>query len=363
MEIMKLSAMWASAPDDTRYTTVQGLHDAAVALESKMRERENVDASTLTTVADKGDVLLVGRGGVPAKLTHWAFGQLAQRVGAPASYLRTLSAELASQNINHGLAQRARDAANNGAVSLLAHVADSAVTVHAVTGTKYERIWQREITERLLDLRSQGWDVMTPDLSLGAGFDDGKRPLYLSDHNLLAAVCSKDHGVRESGNADGLLRGVIVENSTVGASKLRLTQFLYRGICGNHIVWGAQDVVEIAVRHVGNVRRSLGLWDAELKKYLNSSATETEQKIEQSKRKLIAATKDEVLDALFGKRIPALTRKALESSYDAIVPDVDGDSRSVWGMVQGITRYSQTLGSGDARTELDAAAGKLLTIF
>jgi hypothetical protein len=274
-----------------------------------------------------------------------------------------LSAETASRNLNEGIAKRSIKTGKNGMVSLLVNVAES-LTVHAVNGTIYERVWQREITERLLALKAQyGWDVCAPDKTLGGGFDDGKRPLYLSDHDLLAFVASPNHAIAEPGNPDGLLRGVIVENSTVGASKLRLTRFLFRGMCGNHIIWNASGVQEIAVRHVGNVRDSLSLWDAELKSYLDSSATLEESKIASAQRRLIADTRENVLDVLFGLKIPNLTRKALASGIDSVVPAQDGDSRSVWGIVQGLTRYSQTIPYGDTRTALDSAAGKLMDAF
>lgn len=361
MEIMKASRQWSTRPDDERFTTLEALHDATVAYETALRESDGVDAATLRTEPMGDDVMLVGRGNVPSRLTHWAFGQLAARVGAPASYLRDLPAILASQNINHGLAKRASNAAENTALALLVHLGDT-FTVNAITSTKYERIWNREITKRLLDLKSDGWDVATPDLSLGAQFDDGRRPLYASDHDLFAFVCSQNT-IKESGNPDGLKRGVIVENSTVGASKLRLTRFLYRGMCGNHIIWNASELTELALTHRGNIRDRMQAWDVEIKRYLNTSATEDEARIEASKRKLIAATKDDVLDALFGKRIPALTRKTLAASYDAVKPSQDGDARSVWGMVQGITRHSQTLPYGDVRTDIDRAAGQLLDAF
>jgi hypothetical protein len=361
MEIMKASRQWSTRPDDERFITLESLHNATVEYERELRERDGVEVSTLRTESANGDVVLVGRGNVPSRLTHWAFGQLAQRIGAPASYLRDLPAELASQNINHGLAKRAALSGEQGALSLLVHVSDT-LTVNALTSSKYERIWNREVTERLLGLKSDGWDVATPDLAFGAGFDDGKRPLYASDHDIFAFVCSQNT-VRESGNPDGLKRGVIVENSTVGASKLRLTRFLYRGMCGNHIIWNASEVTELALTHRGNIRDRMHAWDVEIKRYMNESATEDENRIESAKRKLIAATKEDVLDALFGKRIPALTRKALGASYDAVHPSQDGDARSVWGIVQGITRYSQTLPYGDVRTDIDRAAGQLLNAF
>lgn len=360
MNLMTASKQWATRPDDERFTTLEDLHAATVALEAAQRESTNVNPATLRTDVDGSDVVLVGKGNVPARLTHWAFGQLAARVGAPASYLRDLPASLAVQNLNHGLATRAQDAAA-GALAMLVHVGER-FTINALTSTRYERIWNREVTERILGLKSQGWDVAKPDLRLGAQFDDGRRPLYASDHDIFAFVCSQNT-VSEPGNPDGLLRGVIVENSTVGASKLRLTRFLYRGMCGNHIIWDASDVTELALTHRGNIRDRVQAWDADIRRYVDASATEDEARIASAKSRIIAATKEEVLDALFGKRIPALSRKVLDASYDAVVPSQDGDPRSVWGIVQGITRYSQSVPYADTRTDIDRAAGRLLDAF
>ena len=38
---------------------------------------------------------------------------------------------------------------------------------------------------------------------------------------------------------------MIVKNSEVGASALLAIRFLYRGMCGNHIIWNASDSVPI----------------------------------------------------------------------------------------------------------------------
>lgn len=69
-----------------------------------------------------------------------------------------------------------------------------------------------------------------------------------------------------------------------------------------------------------------------------------------------------MLDGLFGMRSLRLGRKALEASYDAVNVAQDGDPRTVWGIVQGMTRHSQTLPYADARTNLDRAAGRVLEI-
>ena len=65
---------------------------------------------------------------------------------------------------------------------------------------------------------------------------------------------------------------------------------------------------------------------------------------------------------LFGRKL-GLTRTALTAGYDlAEVSGQDGDPRSVWGMVQGLTRFSQTVPYADERTVIDKAAGKLLDL-
>jgi hypothetical protein len=117
MELFKASAQWANRPADERFEDLQSLYNATKAYADVAKEKD-VPFSTIRTEAVDGDVQLVGKANVPAKLTHWAFGQLSRFVGAPADYLRTLPATLATQNLNHGLAQRAKDQAGSAIASL-----------------------------------------------------------------------------------------------------------------------------------------------------------------------------------------------------------------------------------------------------
>lgn len=356
MELYKANKQWSTRPEDERFTSLDDLYTATKAYAESAREREGVALSTLRVENVNGDVELVGRGGVPAKLTHWSFAQLAARIGAPASYLRSLPATLAAQNLNHGLATKVANAAD-AVVNLLFHINGSYV-LRALTSDRYERIWNYEVAERLLALQTRGWEPARPDIRV----KDERLPLYASDHDLFAFIRSQQT-LNEAGNVAGLQRGLIVENSEVGAGSLRLTRFLYREMCGNHIIWGAEQVKEISLRHVGNIRQRFSIWDAEIKAYLDTSGAADEARIAAAQRKRIAGTKDQVLDALFGKKIPGLSRKVLEAGYDAVVPAEDGDPRTVWGIVQGLTRHSQTSKFGDTRTEIDRAAGRLLDAF
>lgn len=369
MEIFKANRQWSTRPADERFTSIGAMHDAAKQYAASAKEREGVRVDSIRVENIDGDVHIVGRGGLPAKLTHWAFGQLCNRIAAPASYLRDLPATLAAQNVNHGLAQRVKDAADS-TVNLLFHI-NGGYVLRALTSDRYERIWNHEVTERLLTLEADGWTPARPDSSWSAvdindpevNNDPRTYSLYVSDHDMFAFVRHSERTISEPGNPDGLQRGLIVENSEVGGGALKLTRFLYREMCGNHIIWGASDVMEISARHVGNVREKMSLWSAEIKRYMDESASEDEAKIAASKRKLIAATKDEVLDALFSRRSIGLSRKTIEAGYDACKPDQDGDPRSPWGMAQGLTRYSQAQPYADKRTDIDRAAGRLLEAF
>lgn len=357
MELFKAHSQWSTRPSDERFESLGALYAATKDYAASAREKE-VDFRDLRVEAVDSDVQLVGSKGNPAKLTHWAFGQLCARLSAPASYLRDLPATLACQNLNFGLKQRIADAANSSVAKLLFH-SNGSLLLRALTSDSYERIWNHEVAERLCDMEARGdWEPARPDIRV----IDSRLPLYASDHDMFAFLRSTSKTVVEAGRAEPLYRGFIVENSEVGASALKLTRFLYREMCGNHIIWGASKVVDLSLRHVGSVRAKWGLFAAQARKWSDESVSDEQAIIERSKSRLIAATKEEVLDAVFGKRAVGLSRKTLEAGYAAVKPAEDGDPRSVWGLVQGLTRHSQTLGFADQRTAVDRAAGKLIEV-
>lgn len=359
VELFKANRQWSNRPADERFSSLESLYAATKAYAGQAREKE-VSYSDLRVEATDGDVTLVGKAGVPAKLTHWAFGQLCQRVEAPASYLRDLPATLACQNLNHGLAQRIKGAVGNGIAKLMFHQ-NGGLLLRAVTSDEYARIWNFEVAERILGLQGLGWEPAMPDIRQTS---DDFPALYASDHDMFAFIRNKQAVIRESGNDGGLQRGVIVENSEVGASALKLTRFLYREMCGNHIIWGTSNVLEISVRHIGDARRRWAYYAAQIRKYAETSANDEEAKIAEAKRAIIGATKEDVLDALFGKRLN-IPRKVIESGYDTQNTLYRNGSEqdapnTVWGMVQGLTRHSQSIPFADQRTAIDRAAGRIM---
>jgi len=346
---------WATRPPDERFQSLEDMHRQVLAYNAQSVERADIPWSDLKVSSLDDDVVLIGSGGVPARLTNWSFGQLANLAGAPAAYLRELPAWLAETNLNHGMAGRTGSDVTN----LLLHTSDDAdLTVRSINSSRYSRIWNHEITERLIDMQDLGWEPAIPDIVS----DDMSPSLYASDHDMFVFLRSRDLTVEEKGNNNAVYRGVIVENSEVGASALKLTRFLYRKLCCNRIIWDASRIVDLSIRHVGNVSQRVSEFTMTLRQWAEESATDENAVIARAQQTVIAATKEEVLDAVFGKRSVGLSRKTIESGYDAAVADQDGDPRTVWGLVNGLTRWSQTIPFADKRTDLERSAGKILAM-
>jgi hypothetical protein len=360
MELFHANQQWSTRPADERFASLDAMYDATKAYATDAREKE-VAWADLRVEAVGTELALVGKADVPAKLSHYAFGQLASRVEAPASYLRKLPATLAAQNLNHGFKEKTA-----GNALLLFHH-NEGLLLRAATSEKYARVWNHEVVGRLLGLRDQydldaahqtfKWDgtAMTAEEKTTAD-----RALYASDHDMFAFLMSQGKVVQDP-VGQPLHRGIIVTNSEVGDRSLGVMSFWFRDVCENHIIWGAEQLAEIRLNHVGDIKTRWNEATVEIRKYLDKSASFEQAKFEALTVK-IGATKEEVLDAVFNKRSLGLSRKAAEASYDAVVPEQDGDPRTKWGFAQGLTRYSQQQPYADERYTLDRAAGKVLSI-
>jgi len=150
-------------------------------------------------------------------------------------------------------------------------------------------------------------------------------------------------------------------NSEVGECKWRGTFFLYDSICGNHIIWGAKVLVEIAIRHTGRAREAF----AEAMACVNSRMLRAESQdiklIGAAKGYILGATKVEVVESVFKHQF-GLSKRECEDSYvlaERFNEDHGGNPNSAWGYAAGVTRLSQGKYCDD-RDRMDRAAGKIL---
>lgn len=282
MELFKASQQWSTRPADETFPNVQTAFEAAKHYAASAAEKANVPLQSVRTEVVDSEVCLTGRGGIPARVSNWAFGQLARMADAPAGYLRTLPATLAAQNLNYGL-KSATDANPDQSVNIMAH-SNGSILVRALTSNRYARIWNYEVLGRMLPLEADGWTCPTPFRTSTATAANPDPTVYVSDHDMFAFLVREDYRIAEPGNPEGLARGFFVENSEVGASSLKVTTFLYRFMCANHIVWGAKDVSELAVRHIGKARGNLSTMFIGMTDYLNESASDLESEDQDGKK-------------------------------------------------------------------------------
>lgn len=361
MQLFQAHNQWATRPPDEQFNSVQSLYDQTRIYAATAHERDGVDYSTLRAEAVGSAVMLTGKGDQPAILTHWAFGQLSARANAPAAYLRELPATLAVQNINYGLKNRRQSGdLREDKANLLVHVHGQHMLCRSLTSNQYERIWNWEVAERMLDLVNEGWEPARPDSD-----PTGPAALYASDHDMFGFLRFPHVTIQQpvkSRHAESapMYRGIIYGNSEVGGGSLYAMSFLYNYMCGNHIIWGASGVVEFRAKHVGSIRERTQAWAAQIKQYAESSASQDESMVRRAAGIVLAKTKQELLDMLFGKRSLGLSRKVIEASYDACLPEEDGSPLTAWGWVAGATRHSQTIRYQDERMKVDRAAAKVL---
>jgi hypothetical protein len=290
-------------------------------------------------------------------LTHWSFGQLATIAGAPPSYLRTLPASIASNAINYGLQRHGREEHQ------LFVDRDAPWTVHAITSPRYARVHHDELAGRVLDLMAQH-----PAWHLPLGYKDGEygagrvpSGAYLGDRDMFLFLVDGNRDLDDPTDRThaGLFRGFILRNSDVGAAALTLDVFLFRMVCGNHVIWGFQHVAAFRRRHVGASIQDA--WSTSLdgvRAALDADTANDRALLLRATTQELGPTRDAVMETVV-RRLD-LSQKQAGEAY-TLAEAHETNPRSVWGYVQGLTRLSQRTPWQDGRYVLDRAASRLLT--
>lgn len=361
MEIMEANKQWRNRPLDERFETLSGLRDSVHNRRLRCRS-EDVDRNDVVLEAI-GDVGIVANSRItPCAPSHWAFGQLCQAsringVSAPASYLRQLPTALAVSCLNQGL--KSGDRESHKFMTIAAEQPGHPNILQAVTSTTYGRIWDADVVDavqRIVD-RTNGTFENPKDWS-------GKRAgLYASDHDIF--IFMVDGGsVVDAGPRAELYRGFLAWNSETGAKTFGLQTFLFNRVCGNHIIWGAQDVNKLIIRHTsGGPYRFDAQAAPALLEYVNSTAAPVEAVVRKSQEILLPdfASDDRILLDWISKQGARLTRTEAAEAVK-FAKSEEGECRSLWQLVQGATAYARGFDFIDARVDLEKRASSLLDI-
>jgi hypothetical protein len=375
---MKASNQWMTRPDDQRFTTLEELQTAVDSRRNRSFVRDVPLKDLLAVPVSEHGIELHTPDRI-ATPSNWSFGQLCSSVGAPAAYLRRLPAELAATNLNHGLSRDTDTEGGRQANRLLMTNADDDAlpfsapmpkpSLAAVTSTGYGRIWDSDVVRMVRQVQRDHPEFSNP---LAYGRDGTPEPsgLYASDRDcfmfLIDGGSFLDAGTRADGKRDGLNRGFIVWNSEVGKATFGFETFMFRGVCGNHIIWGCQDLNRLTIRHS---KGGPGRFEEEalpiLLDHVHASAREDEAAI-RAAQSMLLPSKEKELVAFVGSSITrselrgALDYASREEGLEIRPDDKGGISGNLWQLVNGFTAQARDLAHIDARTDLERRSSKLM---
>ncbi len=356
MELMQASNQWATRPDEERFTSLADMHSHFVDIRANSRATVVPSRNIHVLPADDNKGLMIaGPSGAQYAPTHAAFGQLAALAQAPAGYLRTMPSPLAADCLNYGL-QYARDVED---VGLLLYKNGTPV-LRAATGPRYGRIWNSDIVGGLI---RQFGDGVTGDWRVpgefGKAVDVSKAntTLYASDRDMFVFLADETNRIELPGRRDGksgsLARGFFVWNSETGSATFGVKSFLFDYACSNRIVWGAQEVEDIRIRHTSSAPvRFLEEITPALQSFAQSSQTSVVRAIEDAR-----ANRLDDVSAFLAKRYGPRVAVRIEAAH---VADEGRPIETRWDVVTGVTAYARSVPFQAERVELETDAGQLL---
>lgn len=351
--LMAASKQWMKRPSDQRFTDLE-------ALRSSVANRKNESWTVATNV---NDIRVSHHGADTISLdvydpahgerrmiepTNFAFGQLSQYAQAPASYLRTLPAPLAAINLQYGLDFRPLRPSG-----LVLGQTNGSNMLRSITSTSYGRIWDQEVVDAVIRVNHDGkWKV--PSSSSATTNPQRATTLYASDRDVFIFLVDEANPIDIDGEI--LFRGFYTWNSEVGASVFGLTTFLYRYMCDNRIIWGATNVDELRIRHTGGAPERFLYEGAQyLQRYANESDRQVVDGIRAAKQ--FEIKKEEGWEDWLNRRGFTKSETANAISY---ANAEEGQARSLWDIINGLTASARAIENTDRRVELETKAGSLM---
>lgn len=389
--LMQASHEWSTRPADERFSSIEKFKEAMDHVQVTSHEATgSLKKLRLVPTEDNGIILATSKS--QSGITNWAFKQLCRKLKVPSDFATTyLDNDIACDVLNHRLSKLSDDEAMS---QFLLRDTGAEVTCRSITSERYGRFWSNQLAGFLKLMQAEGWRIpparpamqnqpgtrkaTEEDCLPGQSFGLSVKPgdliapagIYGSDEDMFAVMVdtNPDHQV-DDGTGRKLSRGFFLSNSEVGKGSVKLVEYLFAQVCGNHIIWDATNVTEVNYRHIGDIvpRVNKALGEAYTRLTVFSRKEKLEKELASLRKIEIAPTKEETVDTLYGMRIDQkLTKAVLGSAYDYAEEygETDGGNPNTpWGLVQGMTRLSQTYINGSDRFDIETAGGKILTKY
>jgi len=296
------------------------------------------------------------------QLTDWSFSQVCRLSKADPDFITRLPARLAADALNC-----TRQWYTDEEARLLSQTSSPGVLpmARAIYSKDYARVPDLAVAE-LVQREATGF-VPAGEV---AGRHVGMPPvrpeasgLYASSRDMFLFLADEENAVEwrptNGGPGAAFYRFMIVANSETTARKLCYMMGLMEGICGNHLIWGAEEVVVVERRHIGDPSKIMFLLQQAIEALRDRGTIHQDLRVlEAAKTTTFADDVEKATELLYPKYVTKdIAARALESAiqdFHASLP------LSVWNVVRGLTRVSQEIPYEDRRLEVDKAAGRIL---
>lgn len=366
----RVASEWFNRPDDERFLNLSDLY-AATQHRSETASVRTVRSDAVHVEARRDDadhlgLRLPGRDDV-LSATHWSFGQLCGRVGAPSGYLRQLPAPLAAINLQHGLLSHRAELIKT------VETHDGRSELRAVTGPDYGRIWDHELVGAVRKIAGNGtgdtrwkvpgvldWASMTHNPYVD--ITTATTTLYASDRDVFLFLVDDTHpieaGTLPNGEPDLYFRGFYAWNSEVGARSLGIASFYLRAVCQNRNLWGVEGFESLTVRHAKfAAQRFAHEAEPALNRFAEASPARFVAGIKAARAQIVAKD-DDARDAFLTRR--GFSRAESRQIIASVLHEEGHRPETVFDFVQGITAVARARPHQDARLDLEAKAKSLM---
>lgn len=365
MELYDAHLNWANRPADERFASLQDLHKA-VSERDKRSSDEVVDLRGASfTVRENRVTMDANKTHYP--MTYWSSGQAFQRLGVPREMLKKLDANVASSVLNNRLHKLLNEEEGEAEAPVLlsrTNGAKSDQVIRAWHGDRYgthdDRIWDSDVTKLLVDELPDGW--RNP-----VAYDAGEwgaplvpSGLYASDRDLFAFLIDGGDQL-DLGGRDQFHNGFFISNSEVGARRFMITRFKFRVVCGNNIVWGAEDVTAVALRHTKKARQRADEFLVNFLRGLETSASDSAfaAAVKRAKEMTFALTSVKHQDAAIESAMKkGFTKNDAVDALTAIRDEEPGAKGSYWDWLQGFTSVARRQPHTNDRVKLELKASR-----
>jgi hypothetical protein len=362
-------SQWFRRPADHKFESLEKLK-AAVDDRRRRAYVEDVDANSFRLMAGTGNdkegfrvvsTVPVKRGPdrkIETVPTHYAFGQMCSLIGAPAGYFRDKLADrpdIVTAAVNYGMEKRDSEGVKLMAVS--PRSGNSLDRLYAVTSQTYGRIWDADVVaaaEKII-AGTNGRFYAPLDWSRKT------RALFASDRDVFMFFIDGGSIVDGGGERDQLNRGWFIWNSEVGSKTFGIACFLFRQVCGNFGIWGAQDVRVLKVRHTsGGPERFISEAIPALNDYVRMTAKPIEQAVKKAKALELPSADDEFQSWFMSGKNGAKFNAAEVRRAKEFADAEEGQHHTLWDMYNGFTAAARQMAFAEAKVDMEKRAGQLL---